>query len=112
MISDRRVASMPGCAPMATSAAYWTAVRSPHSSEKYAVETWCTRRMRWPGNCEKDSRTFRRLATVAMEVDSIEIVSILSNSLRRLHDYSACGRVTRRDARTSRLLRAHRPEAY
>src|SRR6185436_13200416 len=85
MISDRRVASMPGWAPIATSAAYWTAVRSPpHSSAKYAEDAWCTRRMRWPGNRENDSRTFRRPAAVVIAVDSIEIVRILSNAFRRL----------------------------
>src|SRR6185503_4232433 len=107
MISDRRVASMPGWAPMVTSAAYWTAVRSPpHSSAKYAEEAWCTRRMRWPGSRANDSRTFRRLAAVVIAVDSIEIVRILSNAFRRSHVHPARGH-----AGASRLLRAHWPSA-
>ena len=73
-------------AAMATSAAYWTAVRSaPHSSAKNAVETWCTRRMRCPGSRENDSRTRWRRAAVVMAVDSIEIVRILSIAFGRLH---------------------------
>src|SRR6185503_16110437 len=107
MISDRRVASMPGWAPIATSAAYWTAVRSPpHSSAKYAEDAWCTRRMRWPGNRENDSRTFRRPAAVVMAVDSIEIVRILSNAFRRLHVDPARGAI-RRDAEGRPKVLAH-----
>src|SRR6476659_7008802 len=66
--------------------------------------------MRWPGNRENDSLTAWRFAAVVMAVDSIEIVRILSNSFRRFHVDAACS-ATRRDAGSSRLLRAHQPEA-
>jgi hypothetical protein len=83
MISDSRVASMPGCEPMATSAAYWTAVSSPpHSSAKYAVETWWRRRIRCPGSRENDSRTRCCLAAVVMAVDSARPVEDHDRSLR------------------------------